>query len=114
MGTFATVISCLLLSIGVVTAQTARDTQRALPQWLTGIIAVVAFLFLAFVAILVNKAWCGESRASFRGDAGKESDYTTTKDAACDSSLEMVRSPEDRNAYDNLTVHINDEKVTTM
>uniref|UniRef100_A0A8K9UZ67 Uncharacterized protein n=1 Tax=Oncorhynchus mykiss TaxID=8022 RepID=A0A8K9UZ67_ONCMY len=31
--------------------------DRTLPQWLTGIIAVVVFLFLIFVAFLVNKAW---------------------------------------------------------
>uniref|UniRef100_A0A3Q0RCU9 Uncharacterized protein n=1 Tax=Amphilophus citrinellus TaxID=61819 RepID=A0A3Q0RCU9_AMPCI len=43
----------LLLAVGAVTAQT-----RPLPQWLTGIIAISGFLFLAFVAILVKKAWC--------------------------------------------------------
>uniref|UniRef100_A0A667XIS0 PDZK1-interacting protein 1 n=1 Tax=Myripristis murdjan TaxID=586833 RepID=A0A667XIS0_9TELE len=35
---------------------------RLLPQWLTGIIAVVAFLFLTFVVFLVNKAWCQTPR----------------------------------------------------
>lgn len=33
--------------------------ERALPQWLTGIIAVAGFLFLGFIVFLVNKAWCG-------------------------------------------------------
>uniref|UniRef100_A0A3B4G6L7 Uncharacterized protein n=1 Tax=Pundamilia nyererei TaxID=303518 RepID=A0A3B4G6L7_9CICH len=35
-----------------------NTNERALPQWLTGIIAVCGFLFLAFVVILAKKAWC--------------------------------------------------------
>lgn len=37
-----------------------------LPQWLTGIIAISIFLFLAFVTFLVNRAWCGKSSRSVR------------------------------------------------
>uniref|UniRef100_A0A3B4BAM7 Uncharacterized protein n=1 Tax=Periophthalmus magnuspinnatus TaxID=409849 RepID=A0A3B4BAM7_9GOBI len=33
-------------------------SARTLPQWLTGIIAVVGFLFLTFVIFLVKRAWC--------------------------------------------------------
>uniref|UniRef100_A0A3B5KA63 Uncharacterized protein n=1 Tax=Takifugu rubripes TaxID=31033 RepID=A0A3B5KA63_TAKRU len=40
---------------------TRSQAERALPQWLTGIIAVAGFLLLAFVALLVNRAWCGKS-----------------------------------------------------
>lgn len=36
--------------------------ERALPQWLTGLVAVTGFLFLTFIAFLVNRAWCGTSR----------------------------------------------------
>lgn len=39
------------------------QAERALPQWLTGLIAVTGFLFLTFVAFLVNRAWCGKSRS---------------------------------------------------
>lgn len=42
------------------------ETERVLPQWLTGIIAVSIFLFLAFVTFLVNRAWCRESSRSVR------------------------------------------------
>uniref|UniRef100_A0A3Q3W083 Small integral membrane protein 24 n=1 Tax=Mola mola TaxID=94237 RepID=A0A3Q3W083_MOLML len=47
----------------------AGQTERVLPQWLTGITAVAIFLFLAFVTFLVNKAWCGSpSRSVTRTD----------------------------------------------
>lgn len=39
---------------------------RALPQWLTGIIAVSGFLFLTFVFFLVKNAWCDNSSRSVR------------------------------------------------
>ena len=45
----------------------ADPKERLLPQWLTGIIAVVIFLFLAFVTFLVNKAWCRSSSRSVTG-----------------------------------------------
>lgn len=32
--------------------------ERALPNWLTGIISVVVFLCVVFIAFLVNKVWC--------------------------------------------------------
>uniref|UniRef100_A0A8C4SCI0 Uncharacterized protein n=1 Tax=Erpetoichthys calabaricus TaxID=27687 RepID=A0A8C4SCI0_ERPCA len=34
------------------------SAQRAIPPWLTGIIAVVVFLFLVFIVFIVNKMWC--------------------------------------------------------
>lgn len=43
------------------------QNERLLPQWLTGIIAVSIFLFLVFVGVLVNKAWCEESSRSVMG-----------------------------------------------
>ncbi|MEQ2316706.1 hypothetical protein AMECASPLE_035343 [Ameca splendens] len=56
-------VSCLLLLVGAVTAQTGQPThyERLLPQWLTGIIAVSGFLLLTFVGFLVKKVWCEES-----------------------------------------------------
>lgn len=52
-------ICCLCLSAHA-------ETERVLPQWLTGIIAVSIFLFLVFVTFLVNRAWCGKSKRSVR------------------------------------------------
>jgi len=34
-----------------------EKAAETLPNWLTGIIAVGVFLFLIFIAFLVNKAW---------------------------------------------------------
>uniref|UniRef100_A0A8C2WGL5 Uncharacterized protein n=1 Tax=Cyclopterus lumpus TaxID=8103 RepID=A0A8C2WGL5_CYCLU len=42
----------------------AQTSERLLPQWLTGIIAVAGFLFLTFVGLLVKKAWCEEPSRS--------------------------------------------------
>lgn len=42
------------------------ETERVLPQWLTGIIAVSIFLFLVFVTFLVNRVWCRKSSRSVR------------------------------------------------
>ncbi|XP_020354172.1 PDZK1-interacting protein 1 isoform X1 [Oncorhynchus kisutch] len=63
MGRATTGILWLMLTLGVVTAQIGK-VDRTLPQWLTGIIAVGVFLFLIFVAFLVNKAWCQDSSTS--------------------------------------------------
>uniref|UniRef100_A0A8C9ZPB3 Uncharacterized protein n=1 Tax=Sander lucioperca TaxID=283035 RepID=A0A8C9ZPB3_SANLU len=53
MGKLCELISCLLLSVSVVTAQTG--TEPLLRQGLTGLIAVAGFLFLTFVVFLVKK-----------------------------------------------------------
>ncbi|XP_071402919.1 PDZK1-interacting protein 1 [Centroberyx affinis] len=91
MGKVSTVISWLLLTGGAVSAQTARlQEERLLPQWLTGIIAVTVFLFLVFVAFLVNKAWCDKSRRS-AGDSVKDADFATSNGAAYDRRVDAAR-----------------------
>uniref|UniRef100_A0A3Q2E3X5 Uncharacterized protein n=1 Tax=Cyprinodon variegatus TaxID=28743 RepID=A0A3Q2E3X5_CYPVA len=40
--------------------------ERALPQWLTGIVAVCGFLVLTFMAFLVKKVWCENPKAPVR------------------------------------------------
>ncbi|XP_010782009.1 PDZK1-interacting protein 1 [Notothenia coriiceps] len=62
MGKVCAAVCCLLLSVAAVAAQTAQS-DRALPQWLTGIMALCGFLFLSFVGFLVKKAWCEEPRS---------------------------------------------------
>ncbi|KAG9350822.1 hypothetical protein JZ751_024711 [Albula glossodonta] len=79
----ATVCLWLLLTLETVSAQQA--VTRPLPNWLTGIIAVVVFLVLAFVAFLVNKVWCETSRSS-----------------------------DHENAYENVIIQSSDDKVTVM
>ncbi|KAF7650063.1 hypothetical protein LDENG_00131740 [Lucifuga dentata] len=118
MGRICAVISCVLLTVGAATAQTAQQqNERLLPQWLTGIIAVTVFLFLAFVAFLVNKAWCANSRSPAvesekDGAYGMTSNNATSNDAKT-SSLDVVRSRENKNAFENLVIDSTDE-VTSM
>ncbi|XP_056893469.1 uncharacterized protein LOC130528303 isoform X2 [Takifugu flavidus] len=89
------------------TAQTGgSQAERALPQWLTGIIAVAGFLLLAFVALLVNRAWCGKS--SYKD---VESDERRSE-ATYDTSLNTLSKGID-NAYANVAFSA-DEKVTAM
>ncbi|XP_056893480.1 uncharacterized protein LOC130528303 isoform X12 [Takifugu flavidus] len=92
---------------GTVAAQTGgSQAERALPQWLTGIIAVAGFLLLAFVALLVNRAWCGKS--SYKD---VESDERRSE-ATYDTSLNTLSKGID-NAYANVAFSA-DEKVTAM
>ncbi|XP_056893489.1 small integral membrane protein 24-like isoform X19 [Takifugu flavidus] len=105
-------ICCLLLMVAAVAAQTGTaqtggsQAERALPQWLTGIIAVAGFLLLAFVALLVNRAWCGKS--SYKD---VESDERRSE-ATYDTSLNTLSKGID-NAYANVAFSA-DEKVTAM
>nr|XP_004557066.2 small integral membrane protein 24 isoform X1 [Maylandia zebra] len=133
MGTLYALTSCLLLAVGTVTAQTepTNTNERALPQWLTGIIAVCGFLFLAFVVVLAKKAWCENpsSRTSIEDvrerdiissnlydmrlssirrkstESGNENTYETNLDA--------FRSKDAPNAFNNLAADING-KTTSM
>ncbi|XP_070765739.1 PDZK1-interacting protein 1 [Enoplosus armatus] len=133
MGKLCAVISCLMLTVGAVAAQPAptRAAERLLPQWLTGIIAVSAFLFLCFVCFLVKKAWCeGPSRRKATVESLRENDFVMTNnddgtfennagtykngDGTYETTLDMVRSKEDMNAYDNLVIDSTEDKVTSM
>lgn len=111
------IFSCLLLVVGAVTAQSVQPEVkgRLLPQWLTGLIAVTGFLFLTFVAFLVKKAWCRETdRVRTSADTARENDYVITNGNTYDTTVDMVRSKDDMNAYDNLVMDNADEKVTSM
>ncbi|XP_035863542.1 PDZK1-interacting protein 1 isoform X2 [Sander lucioperca] len=114
MGKLCELISCLLLSVSVVTAQTAQTgtSERLLPQWLTGLIAVTGFLFLTFVVLLVQKAWCEEPIT--RKSAVESVRRDDVDGNAYETSLDMVRSKEDENAYENLAMDGPEDKVTSM
>ncbi|XP_008149022.2 small integral membrane protein 24 [Eptesicus fuscus] len=53
------VISALLL----LPAEAQQATEHRLKPWLTGLAAVVGFLFIVFVLLLVNRVWCSKRRA---------------------------------------------------
>uniref|UniRef100_A0A665VJ65 Uncharacterized protein n=1 Tax=Echeneis naucrates TaxID=173247 RepID=A0A665VJ65_ECHNA len=81
-------------------------SERVLPQWLTGIIAVVGFLFLAFVIFLVKKAWCENLNSMINN---KRICINITFCVCL-----LIRSKEDMNAYNNLVIDSTDDKVTAM
>ncbi|XP_070816882.1 PDZK1-interacting protein 1, partial [Chaetodon trifascialis] len=98
-----------------VAAQT-QISERLLPQWLTGIIAVSIFLFLAFVSFLVKKAWCDKPsrRRSPAEEPGRDNELVMTNGNTYSTTLDVVRSKDDINAYDNLVIESTDDRVTPM
>ncbi|XP_054452683.1 PDZK1-interacting protein 1 isoform X1 [Anoplopoma fimbria] len=130
MGKLWAVISCLLLSVGAVTAQGAQNSKRLLPQWLTGLIAVSGFLFLIFVIFLVKKAWFEEPKSDSGGRKERhtielgtmwkktsvesviENEYVDGN--TYETELDMVRSKKDMNTYDNMVIDATDDKATVM
>ncbi|KAL7855205.1 hypothetical protein SRHO_G00173950 [Serrasalmus rhombeus] len=111
MSNVVTELLWLLLTLGAVSAQ-GEAAQRALPNWLTGIVAVAVFLFLVFVAFLVNKAWCETPSTSQELKREVTSnEYSMTNG----TNLDSVRSSEHYEAYDNVIVHKTEtEKITAM
>ncbi|XP_030647811.1 PDZK1-interacting protein 1 [Chanos chanos] len=103
----------LLLTLGSVTAQAVR-AERALPQWLVGIIAVSGFLFLIFVAFLVNKAWCEKPKGQREEDTVIPNNYATANGSAYETSLNMDKGNDQLSAYENVDIHTADDKVTAM
>ncbi|XP_048832428.1 PDZK1-interacting protein 1 [Brienomyrus brachyistius] len=101
----------LLLLQGRATAQEDRE-QRVLKPWMTGIMAVTVFLFLVFVVFLVKKAWCGDS--SNEEEAAQGKDYSRTNDSMCNTNLNMVRSDEYDNAFDNIAAEGKGVIITAM
>ncbi|KAM9762641.1 PDZK1-interacting protein 1 [Menidia menidia] len=141
MGKLSVLLSRLLL-LGGAMAQTALpgSGQRLLPQWLTGIIAVVCFLLLTFIAFLVKKVWCEDpSRRRGSAESVKENEYATRdpydtqleamrkrgstesdkgQNQVCwdtyDTGLDGPRNKDSRNVYTNMGVDSSEERVTPM
>ncbi|XP_021459064.2 PDZK1-interacting protein 1 [Oncorhynchus mykiss] len=114
MGRATKGILWLMLTLGVVTAQIVK-VDRTLPQWLTGIIAVVVFLFLIFVAFLVNKAWCQDSRLETKVcECVETTGYGKTNRDNYNTSLDTVRNGDDEGAYENMALESVEDKATAM
>ncbi|XP_029988432.1 PDZK1-interacting protein 1 [Sphaeramia orbicularis] len=110
------VVSCLLMTAEAAAAQSGPSAggQRLLPQWLTGLIAVAVFLFLAFVTFLVKRAWCDESSRRSPVETETPNEPVSNNGNVYDTRLSTVRSSEDANAYENLVIDSSDDKVTAM
>ncbi|XP_061594103.1 PDZK1-interacting protein 1 [Cololabis saira] len=102
MGLLSALTCGLLLAVGTVMAQMdVRNTsERLLPQWLTGIIAVTCFLILTFIGFLVKKMWCDKSNGKMNsGDSGTmEDNEISTRN---DLSLEDLRKKRNTKAKEN-------------
>ncbi|KAG1945768.1 PDZK1-interacting protein 1 [Pimephales promelas] len=108
MGKRVAVLHWLMLTLGLAAAQ-AEKAAETLPNWLTGIIAVGVFLFLIFIAFLVNKAWF---ETPSKSEAVIPNEYARTNGSSTyESSLDAIRSSD---AYESVIVHQTDEKVTAM
>ncbi|XP_029004448.2 PDZK1-interacting protein 1 [Betta splendens] len=113
----ASTVMCWFLVLEAVTAQTApaQTGGRALPQWLTGIIAVSGFLFLTFVLFLVKKAWCEKSgRGNVAAEPTRENESVMSNGNTYEISLDTFRSKDDDCAFDNLALGVAEDKVTAM
>ncbi|KAJ0065714.1 hypothetical protein NL108_017247 [Boleophthalmus pectinirostris] len=97
----------LLLSLGSVLGQNTGSGSQRLPQWLTGIIAVVGFLFLTFVVFLVKRAWCEKPKGNIVNvESAKPNDYVYAKN--------FQREEEEMNTYINSALDKNEETITAM
>uniref|UniRef100_A0A3Q3FH55 Uncharacterized protein n=1 Tax=Labrus bergylta TaxID=56723 RepID=A0A3Q3FH55_9LABR len=91
--------NCLLPIYSLLTCHKVvkfQPSERLLPQWLTGIIALVGFLFLTFVVFLMKKAWCDESGRSSHElftclCRKKSSAEAVTEENSYETSLDLVR-----------------------
>lgn len=104
------VVLVLVLNLGFVLSQNARADpgSRPLPQWLTGIIAVVGFLFLTFVVFLIKRAWCEKPRDIMDLEA-KENEYVMRN-----GSQMQRRDSGELKTYINLGMDKFEDRVTPM
>ncbi|KAK1165147.1 PDZK1-interacting protein 1-like [Acipenser oxyrinchus oxyrinchus] len=103
-------VALLCLLFGAAVAQHGKTSpQRVLQPWLTGIIAVVVFLFVVFIAFLVNKVWCEERSEEADPQHVKVHDYVMTNGSNSEPVLDAVRSKEHEGAYENVGM----DQVTT-
>ncbi|XP_047230985.1 PDZK1-interacting protein 1 isoform X1 [Girardinichthys multiradiatus] len=127
-------VSCLLLLVGAVTAQTGQPThyERLLPQWLTGIIAVSGFLLLTFVGFLVKKFWCEESNGRNASmESVRDNEYVESnpyvgnldnirpstgmeKENNYETRLDILRSRDGSNIYESCIPDSSQDKSTAM
>ncbi|KAJ0032873.1 hypothetical protein NQD34_002954 [Periophthalmus magnuspinnatus] len=101
----------LVVSLGSALSQNTQSpvSARTLPQWLTGIIAVVGFLFLTFVIFLVKRAWCEKPKRNIMDfESPKENEYVSRTDS------EFRRHSGELKTYTNLALEKHEDRVTAM
>ncbi|XP_072294876.1 proximal tubules-expressed gene protein-like [Eucyclogobius newberryi] len=102
----------LVLNLGSVLSQTllAGSGSQTLPQWLTGIIAVVGFLFLTFLIFIIKRAWCEKPKRDIMDlESTKENEYVTQN-----ASEFLRRNSGELKTYTNLGLERHEDRVTHM
>lgn len=102
------VVSCLLLTVAGVTAQTDRG-GRLMPQWLSGLIATSLFLLLTFLIFVVKRLWCEKPSRRSDDESVRENELVMTN-----GGPDVNRTKEELNTYDNLVFDSSDSTVTPM
>ncbi|KAM4722163.1 PDZK1-interacting protein 1 [Rhinophrynus dorsalis] len=108
----------VLISLGQVCSQQGHDhMKRTFPQWLTGLIAVVVFLFLVLVVYVANRFWEKKSQGNMLADPtikspGSEEVVSNGTHGHYATTIENVRSEEHEYAYENPT-EVSDNVRTT-
>nr|KAF6482153.1 small integral membrane protein 24 [Molossus molossus] len=90
------VLSALLL----LPAEAQQATERRLKPWLTGLAAVVGFLFIVFVLMLANRIWCSkgsteDEESMFRMETNLYQD-TELRYCLCDKEVKRQKKEEKR------------------
>ncbi|XP_054434018.1 small integral membrane protein 24 [Pteronotus mesoamericanus] len=80
METLATLL--LLSALSFLPAEAQQATEYRLKPWLTGLAAVVGFLFIVFVLMLANRIWCSKGR-----DEDEESTFRMETHVTQDTDL---------------------------
>ncbi|XP_043941759.1 PDZK1-interacting protein 1 [Protopterus annectens] len=75
MVSFHLALLCVLFNLDSAEAQ--NGGERAIQPWLTGIIAVIVFLILVFIAFLINRMWCENKEET--NELEVTGTYTTTE-----------------------------------
>ncbi|XP_068942803.1 small integral membrane protein 24 [Petaurus breviceps papuanus] len=104
------VLSALLLS----SVDAQEVIERSLQPWLTGLTAVVGFLFIVFVLMLARRFWCSKERNEEEEEGEEElGKVQSTKNFY--ENLQMrptSESPKERRGHTNEALEP-DEKATT-
>ncbi|XP_075040116.1 proximal tubules-expressed gene protein-like [Mixophyes fleayi] len=100
----------LLFSVGQISCQSGNNQGRKIPQWATGLISVVVFLFLVFVIYMGKKLWKRRSTGSME----KPADYDDVAVPNGTFVHHVNGFSEHEHVYDNPTaVYENDIELST-
>ncbi|KAM4887428.1 small integral membrane protein 24 [Thomomys bottae] len=104
------VLGTLLLS----PADAQQATERRLKPWLTGLAAVVGFLFIVFVLMLANRIWCSKTRAEDEEEQTMRAEPTTSTDLSKEDQKERKKKQKkaQKKGMSNLGLELEEKEPT--